>query len=218
MNYLYVRKSSNKKTGPIPQTYSQRETCPPSCSHYKTTCYAEGFHTRLAWNRAKDGIDLASLCAEIASLPDGQLWRHNIAGDLPGVGEDVDEAALQALTAANTGRRGFAFTAKHSQVAVAAAMQATAAGFTVNFSAGDLKQLDDLASRKAWPLVVTLRSDSPWKLKSPGGVPVVVCPAQTRENVTCESCGLCARADRSVAVGFLAHGNWSKLVDARVGV
>ena len=52
MPTLLIKQSSNKKTGPIPTTYADRKTCPPSCPHYGTDCYAEAYHTRLAWNRA----------------------------------------------------------------------------------------------------------------------------------------------------------------------
>jgi len=47
----YVAKSANSKTGPIPVTYSERGTCPPSCGQWDS-CYAEaGFHTRMTWNK-----------------------------------------------------------------------------------------------------------------------------------------------------------------------
>lgn len=216
MKYLYIHKSSNAKTGPIPQTYSQPETCPPSCMHYKSTCYAEGFHTSLSWRRAKDGIDLQTLCTNVAALPDGQLWRHNVAGDLPGIGEDVDLGALRALTAANKGRRGFTFTHKHSAEALAAAAEATAGGLIVNVSADGLQMLDSLHQRGAWPLVVVLPSTAAEKLTSPGGVDVVVCPAQTREDATCETCGLCTRAGRPKAIGFLSHGFRGKKLNVKL--
>ena len=33
MRTLIIKESGNKKTGPIPTTYSERKTCPPSCAH-----------------------------------------------------------------------------------------------------------------------------------------------------------------------------------------
>jgi hypothetical protein len=44
---------------------------------------------------------------------------------------------------------------------------------------------------------------------------IIVCPAQTRDDVTCETCGLCARADRAVIVGFRAHGTRARVADAK---
>ena len=112
MHALFIQKSSNRKTGPIPTTYTERKSCPPSCPHIKKDCYAEDFHTRLAWNRAPEGLDWASLCDRVASLPEEQLWRHNVGGDLPGEGEKVDAAKLGELVRANFRRRGFTYTHK----------------------------------------------------------------------------------------------------------
>ena len=80
---LFVAKSANAKTGPLPVAYVTRESCPPSCAHYRASCYAEGGPARLAWNRASDATraDAASwreLCDAVAELPAGQLWRYEI--------------------------------------------------------------------------------------------------------------------------------------------
>ena len=42
---------------------------------------------------------------QIAALPADTLWRHNQAGDLPGVGDAIDADAFVALVEANKGRR-----------------------------------------------------------------------------------------------------------------
>ena len=87
MRYHFIQASSNRKTGPIPTTYSERRTCPPSCAHYGEDCYGEDYYTRLNWDKVpKRGALLPDLAASIAALKPGQLWRHNVAGDLPGEG------------------------------------------------------------------------------------------------------------------------------------
>ena len=101
MTYKFIRQSQNRKTGPIPVTYSSRATCPASCVHYRSTCYAEGGPTRLAWNRAENGIGIAELCAHIQTIPRGRLWRYGVAGDLPGDGEQLDREGLAMLVRAN---------------------------------------------------------------------------------------------------------------------
>jgi len=214
LRVLFVQKSANVKTGPIPVTYSDEKTCPPSCPHFRGSCYAEGFHTRLAWNRAgRDGLDWAALCKKILALPDGQLWRHNIAGDLPGDGESVDPAALGQLVAANRGKRGFTYSHKRSPVALEWIKAANNLGFTVNLSADDAGEADALIETECGPVVCVVPIDSPERSTTPKGRPIVVCPAQTRNNVTCQSCGLCARPDRGVIVGFRAHGTKAKAAD-----
>jgi hypothetical protein len=215
MKYHYIKKSANSKTGPIPVTYSQRETCPPSCPHYRADCYAEDFYTSMAWNKVPQrGGNLAQLCESIAALPPGQLWRHNVAGDLPGEGEAVDAAALGEIVKANIGRRGFTYTHKKSLDAIEWAQQATAWGFTVNLSADDAGEADALAD-SGLPLTCIVPIDTPEKTTTPGGLPIVICPAQTRDNVSCNTCQLCQRPDRQVIIGFRAHGSRARVTDAK---
>jgi hypothetical protein len=215
MKIQFISKSSNRKTGPIPVTYSERETCPPSCAHYRSSCYAEDFYTRMSWDKtAQRGHELADFCALVAALPPGQLWRHNVAGDLPGAGESIDAAALGEIVRANIGRRGFTYTHKKSAEALQWAAEATAWGFTVNISADDAGDADALADVTMCPIVVTVPMDTPEKSETPDGRTIIICPAQTRDDVTCASCGLCARADRRVIVGFRAHGTRARVADA----
>lgn len=216
MKYHFIRKSANSKTGAIPVTYSQRETCPPSCPHYRSDCYAEDYYTRLSWDKvAARGGSLAELCDAVAALPAGQLWRFNVAGDLPGTGEDIDAAALGQIVAANAGRRGFTYTHKKNPDGLHWAAHATAWGFTVNLSADDAGDADALAEADAGPVCCIVPSDTPEKSYTPAGRTIIVCPAQSRDGVTCETCGLCARADRGVIVGFRAHGSRARVTDAK---
>ena len=141
-------------------------------------------------------------------LPDGQLWRHNQAGDLPGVGDAIDRAQLDKLVAANEGKRGFTYTHKPAEgVNAEAIREANARGFTVNLSANNLAHADELVRADVGPVVVVLSSETQGnaKISTPAGNRVVVCPATYREDVTCASCGLCQR-QREVIVGFPAHG------------
>lgn len=214
--YHFVKVSANSKTGPIPVTYSERDTCPPSCPHYRADCYAEDYYTRMIWDKVTQrGGDLAALCQAVAALPPGQLWRHNVAGDLPGQGETVDAAALGELVLANMGRRGFTYTHKKSEEGIYWASMATAWGFTVNLSADDAGDADALAELAAGPVVAIVPMDTPEKSYTPAGRTIIVCPAQTRDGVTCATCGLCARADRGVIIGFRAHGSRARVADAK---
>jgi len=53
---------------------------------------------------------------------------------------------------------------------------------------------------------------------TPAGRKVVVCPATQRDDVTCESCRLCARINRSVIVGFPAHGAGARKVNRIIAI
>jgi len=214
MRYHFIAKSSNSKTGAIPVTYSERVTCPQSCPHYQSDCYAEGYYTRMTWDKVPHrGGTLEELCASIAALPAGQLWRMNIAGDLPGEGEAVDTVAIDAIVTANTGKRGFTYTHKKTPDAIDAASRATRAGFTVNLSADDAGEADELA--EYGPVCAIVPMDCPERAYTPEGRTIIVCPAQTREDVTCQTCGLCAKSDRRVIIGFRAHGTRAKVTDAK---
>jgi len=213
MKYHFIQASSNRKTGPIPQTYTSRESCPPSCAHYRADCYAEDFYTRLTWDKVPArGTDLDGLLTAINRLPKGQLWRHNVAGDLPGEGEQVDAYALGQIVKANRGRSGFTYTHKPCSEAIQWAKAATAWGLTVELSADDVGHPDHRAAH-GLPMAVLVPMDTPKHSRTPEGRPVLVCPAQTTDYMTCALCALCQRADRRQIIGFRAHGNKAKQAD-----
>jgi hypothetical protein len=206
----FTRVSRNAKTGPIPVTTSSEETCPPACPLKGAGCYAEGGPLAMFWRKVterKAGMAWADAMRQIAKLPKGTLWRHNQAGDLPGLGNDIDPLAFGELVKANRGRRGFTYTHKPASLANMTMVRiALREGFTVNLSADNLAMADELASTGA-PVVVVLPSDQTTAVKTPAGRHVAICPATISDDVTCASCGLCAEAGRKSIIGFPAHGN-----------
>ena len=213
-------RSGNSKTGPIPVTTTTKATCPDSCPLKASGCYAKGGPLAMHWQAVTDGKrggGWADLLSFVAALPEGQLWRHNQAGDLPGEGDSLDVAMLAELADANRGRRGFTYT--HKPLATEAERQAVKAandaGLTINLSANGPAHADQLAAQGIAPVVTILPEDAPEVTTTPAGRRVVVCPAQTRDNVSCATCGLCARADRrGVIVGFRAHGSAKRRAEA----
>lgn len=221
MRVSLTLKSSNAKVGPIPVSTTSAETCPDVCPLKAKGCYAKaGHYTNLHWQRVtegKVGYEWSAFVDKVAALPDGTLWRHNVAGDLPGAGDTVDAAALAALVSANAGKRGFTYTHKPVDGGnLAAIRSANAAGFTVNLSADTLAEADQLADTGAGPVVVVLALPEGIRhdVTTPAGRKVATCPATYRDDVTCASCGLCQRADRKVIVGFPAHGSAKKAAAA----
>jgi len=220
--YHLSPESSNTKTGGIPVTTSPNSTCPQSCPLRGNGCYAEAGPLAWHWRKVsegKRGVPWAEFLALISSIQPGSLWRHNQAGDLPGIGDDIDSHMLAQLVRAQAGKRGWTYTHKpvvgNTPQAVgnsASVRFANRNGFRVNLSADTLEEADELAEVDCGPVVVVLPSDSPHTVHTPAGRKVVVCPAQ-RGDVTCADCGLCA-ASRSVIVGFLAHGRSAKRVES----
>ena len=213
-------KSKNAKTGPIPVSTSSDATCPTACPFNHANaggCYAASGPLALHWKKVSSGergMSFKNFCATVESFPDGQLWRHNQAGDLCGAGDTLDVQALDHLTAANTGKRGFTYTHKplNSIEERYAVKRANMGGFTVNLSANDLHHADELASLRIAPVVTVLPSDATENTVTPQGRKVVVCPAAIRDDISCATCGLCQK-QRDAIVGFPAHGSGKKKAD-----
>ena len=218
MRVHLTSKSANAKTGPIPVSTTTAQSCPTVCPFNNSNaggCYAASGPLALHWRAITDnkrGTEWPEFCDSIAALPAGQLWRHNQAGDLPGNGQTIDGALLGDLVRANMGKRGFTYT--HYD-----ALQGDNAqyirgcndhGFTVNLSANNATHADQLAALNIAPIVVVLPADQTENTATPDGRKIVVCPAAIRDGISCATCQLCARVDRSVIIGFPAHGTGKK--------
>lgn len=210
-------KSANVKTGPIPVSTTAKESCPTDCA-MRAGCYAASGPLALHWaavSAGTRGTSWGEFTQAIAALPEGQLWRHNQAGDLPQTGGTIDAVKLGQLVHANIGRRGFTYTHHRDTQSLAWVKHANAWGFTVNLSANDLQDADVLADTGAGPVVVVLPSTQTENTTTPAGRKVVVCPATQRDDVSCATCQLCQR-QRSTIVGFPAHGTKKRVIDIKL--
>lgn len=227
MLYHLTLKSDNQKTGPIPVTITGNQSCPSNCRFNSKSggggCYAQSGPLALHWNKVSNGYrgtNFTEFCNAIKQLPKNQLFRHNAAGDLPGKDNRINGKQLSQLTKANLGKRGFTYTHKpvtgNSFVARQNRKHIKAAnknGFTINLSANNLSEVDKLVKLKIGPVVTVLPENSPNTVFTKNGNKVIVCPAQTKENISCSSCQLCQKSNRSVIVGFRAHGTAKKKVN-----
>ena len=158
MKVRFTRISKNRKTGFIPVTTSEESSCPSSCPlKDKNICYAKRGKARMIWQEVATGISKRwdkpfnnsydSFIKEIRRLPTGQLWRHNQAGDLAHTGnnETIDFNLLKQLVKANKGKNGFTYTHKTKEKDNFNKIKyANENGFTVNLSANNLKEADQL--------------------------------------------------------------------------
>ena len=221
-NVHITMKSNNKKVGKIPVSTTSASTCPAVCPFNHANeggCYANAGPLAMHWAKVTDGNrgDTWSVfTGKIANLKDGQLWRHNQAGDLAGDGKRLDAKANFQLSEANKGKRGWTYThydvlnSKHNASVV---QQMNGDGFVVNLSGNNLAHADDLYDLGIAPVTTVLPSDQMTNTVTPKGRKVVVCPAVVKDDVSCEDCQLCARL-RDAIVGFPAHGNGKKKADA----
>jgi hypothetical protein len=227
--YLITKRTANAITGPIVVTTSPRFTCPLSCAFRKGgngeqagICYAEhGALGGFVWSlldRTPAGRTIMNnirvhgfeeLLYAIRSLSPGELWRHNIAGDLPTNNRStIDCTALRLLVEANKGRRGFTFTHYDVLTNLAnrqAIAEANKNGFTINLSGNSLEHADQLADLRMAPVTTIVPAGTKQNTRTPKGRTVVICPTSTH-GLTCADCGLCARASRSTIIGFPASG------------
>lgn len=214
-------KSGNAKTGPIPVSTTSAESCPLSCGQY-VNCYGKYGPLALHWaavTGGERGMQWDAFTAAIAALPQGQLWRHNQAGDLPGADSRINPRMMRGLVRANSGRRGFTFTHKPVTGNGAARSnrriiaESNKGGFTINLSADTVVQADKYKALNIAPVVITVPENTE-AFTTPAGHKVVICPAQTHENVSCDTCRLCAWAGRDVIIGFRAHGTKKRSITA----
>jgi hypothetical protein len=215
----FTRISRNAKTGPIPVTTTEETSCPDACPLKKNGCYADSGPLALFWRKVterKAGMAWGDMLLQVRALPKGQLWRHNQAGDLAGLGDQIDTEALGQLVSANKGRRGFTYTHKpmNSPEARRAVSEANREGFTINLSANNLSEADHLAEMGIGPVVAVLPADQTRATVTPAGRKVAICPAVISDGVSCASCGLCALRDRKAIIGFPAHGTSKRKADA----
>jgi hypothetical protein len=227
---LFTPVSGNAKTGPIPVSGSQADTCPPACPFAPKDgkpngCYAAYGPINWHWtklNKGSIGFSWNDFLAKVKQIPMGQLWRHNQFGDLKGLGNAICPKSLKELVSANRMRKGFTYTHKpvldsqdreHATANRNAVKHANANGFTVNLSANNLDHADKLKELNIGPVVTIVPANSENTLFTKAGHKVIVCPAQQKEGITCATCRLCSHANRSVIVGFKSHGMGAKHVE-----
>jgi hypothetical protein len=178
-------------------------------------CYAEAFPSVLHWNKVPEkGMGWSEFCLKVGKLPEGQLWRHNVAGDLPAdKAGTINQYMMRALVSSNMGRRGFTYThhaiTEHNQAVIE---EANANGFTINVSCNTAQDAVRMVGTIAAPVVCLLPVDAP-NVQVVDGVQIVACPAEKSDRVDCAVCGLCALAGRQFIIGFRAQSNRAKRVD-----
>jgi hypothetical protein len=222
MQVAFTAVSSNTKTGQIPTSTTERASCPTTCAFYDKGCYAKSGPQAIHWRKvsnAERGVSWAEFTKLIRKIAKGQLWRHNVAGDLPHNDGNIDYLQLRQLIDANKGKKGYTYTHHilndHNVIAV---QNSNALGFTVNASCESVDEADRVMTEYNIPAVAVVNSEKTDRFyKTANGRKVITCPATIHENVTCATCGLCQVADRDYILAFPAHGNAKKTVNQIVG-
>lgn len=220
--------SGNRKVGKIPVSTTEAKSCPSACPLIGTDCYAGSGPLKIHWMKVGNGRgdNWSAFCKRVASFIAGQLWRHNQAGDLPKdttISDDVDRLDAEKcreLSNASQHTRGWTYThydVLDSHNAAVVKSMNSVPGLTVNLSADSPAEADELYNLGIGPVCVTLPTNTPNNgNKTPGGLPIVICPAQLRDEISCEQCKLCQVRDRKSIVGFKAHGIAAKRLSRKL--
>ena len=218
----FTKISSNSKTGPIPTSTTEKSSCPDSCPLKIKGCYAKGGPQNIHWekiSRHERGYQWNEFLSLIRKLKKGQLWRHNVSGDLPHSDGTINTQELFDLINVNKGRKGYTYTHHNlsNDVNLGAIKFANDSGFTINASCESVEQADDIMSKHNIPAVAIVNSEESRRFfTTSSGRKVIVCPATIHDNVSCSDCAICADSKRSTVVAFPAHGSAKKTVNSIV--
>ena len=214
---VIVQKSKNAKIGNASTTYQSTVHC-VDCPLKNSGCYAEGgtvAYTKRRLDKAVRKVRASPLRSAqheargIDALKiKGQALRLHTSGDCPSPETTrVVASAAQRFMARGGGQ---AWTYTHAWRRV---QRRTWRSVSVLASCETPDDARQAQARGYAPAVVVERFDGP-KAFSYGDTTVIPCPAQTRDNVTCESCRLCWNADalhrRGMGIAFEAHGSSKK--------
>ena len=222
LRFHLTRVSGNRKTGPIPVTTSSMATCPSTCPFRANGCYASsGGPLALHWRKVTSGergVSFREHCEDLARLPVKQFTRLNQAGDIPHNRGRISRRFMRGIVAATKKIRAYTYT--HHDLTLGENLSliryANRNGLTINIST-ESEAAADKAIRANLPAVMTVSSEEErgcWR--TPDGNLVLICPAQTRDDKTCDTCELCQSRGKRVIIGFRAHGTGKKKANAAI--
>lgn len=201
-----VAVSSNSKTGPIPVTYRDMDaTCPRDCPFFANGCYGDGRIKALA-RKFSSTVTLDHANSVLSRrLKSARYLRDRVVGDLVDASGKFDMGYVLAIAklSAKHGLKVFGYTHAWRKLTKAQVKRISASGYVMNASCetvADVRQAISLGM----PAVITNGKILEGAMID--DMRVITCPAQSRDNVTCATCGLCAKTDRKVIVRFMPHG------------
>jgi hypothetical protein len=212
---IAVEKSSNAKVGDVSVTLASQASCPSICPFRGSGCYAESGPMALHTNRLNSDPITSSIAiaqqeaAAIRNLSGKRHLRLHTVGDCR-----TDRAArIVALAAAE-------FSAKHGKVAWSythswrTVSRKSWMQVSVLASCETMQDIQEAQDRGYATAIVVEHHPENGRAYKVGEQTIIPCPQQTRENVTCASCGLCRRDGdllaRKQTIAFAVHGAGKK--------
>jgi hypothetical protein len=220
---VHLSKTSNKKLGKgVYASTTSANSCPTTCGMF-AKCYAKKGPQSWHWKKVNNGdrgTDWDTFCSQVEKLKPGTLFRHNVSGDLPTIGETIDTVKLDQLQCAvtNSGAKFYTYTHWNvSQTNRDIIKRFSQYGFTINVSTETIRTaakyhlegLDVVITDTAlFKFAVNNLKEykQPTKIKYCGeAVKVIPCPEQYTDSATCATCKLCTRVNRDFVIAFKEH-------------
>jgi hypothetical protein len=238
----FTPQSGNAKTGNIPVTYRPMKTCATDCTFLPESyaaelvaaglrdpsipaaggCYGTGRIFGMAKKYAAT-VTVGEVRAKLSkAAKSARFLRDRVVGDVMTESGQIDHEYIEnvAALAIEADLIPFGYTHAWPKMTREDVAQIAATGYVMNASCetrDDVRAAIDLGM----PVVIAsdLVADGETFTRPDGSTArIVTCPAQTREAVTCASCGLCARKDRAAVVRFEIHGTSKKRAAAAVSI
>ncbi len=214
MNINYTARSANRKTGDVPTAWIGRteEEALASCAGCsiapKTVggnggCYAWSGAVRFGAIAARKSAavrpDRYTLGAAIkGAARSARMLRLTGIGDIGRSGVAVADSVASEARAAGLALVGYTHHWREPGVKAAWGGRLMASTETMADA--------DRAVSEGWRATVIVPADAPRTSTTPAGRKVVVCPAQVRDSVVCNTCRLCDASKPGPVIAFRAHG------------
>lgn len=213
-------KSGNTKTGPMPTTMRPESTCPSTCPFLPSGeiggCYGTG--RIMAMADTLSGYmteDQAVAKASKGKAKDARWMRDRVVGDIVTADGAIDHAYVRfiARVAKRLDLKPFGYTHAMDRITRADVRKINATGYVLNAST---ETAEGAARAVSLGMPTTIANDDIPEGTIIAGKRVVTCPAQTRDGVSCATCGLCAKPQRAAIVRFRIHGTAARKARAAV--
>lgn len=200
-----INKSRNEKTGDIPQSYMDKNTCPRRCPWKNCGCYGENFTTNLTWNRVTEPLE--SIKEQVKALKGKCIIRQSVAGDIatPGT-NNIDEYTVKVLNEAYNKHASYTYT--HCEINKKNTDIAKKSKMVINFSCETIGQVKQCYKYNVTSVlaVKTMTENE----KTIDGIKFKKCPATYQEGMNCKKCMKCLNKNRDYTIVFEVHGTGKK--------
>ena len=203
---LTVNESRNSKIGNVSATYRGKNTCPSTCPAFKA-CYAKAGLTNIQFIKAgikKEDSDTVQFSNWIAKLPLGRKIRTHVSGDFVKDNNNLDKTYIRGFIRAMLNRpdlKNWGYT--HVWNKFKTNVFKNIPSVSMNASCDKVSEIKE-ARAKGFDTVCIMPLEA--KTGIYDGERIVICPNQTSDKVTCETCMLCFKKNRNFTIGFRIHG------------